>query len=261
MNIQMDGAGKDIGWLKVLGVPVGILLILFLALVVIKEGFAVSQLKGAKPQNTISVSAEGKVTSIPDLAVINVGVTTSGNTADIAQTSATENTNRIIDFVKGKGIGKDDISTSQFSIYPTYDYTNGRNTINGYQATQTIMVKVRGVDKDQKQLDTVLGGLTGVGANTINGVQLTFDDPDNLRQEARKLAIKKATEKAKELAQVSGLTLGKVVSISEGGVSGYPMPMAYGVGGGAMDMKSAVPDVEPGNQDISANMTVTFEVK
>lgn len=242
----------------------GGLLVAFVALLIADKAYSLTQtLQNKNPKNTISVSAEGKVSAIPDLATVNLGVLTQGDTAERVQSENSQKINKIIDFVKQKGIERDDISTSQFNIYPNQDYRDGKATITGYQANQTITIKVRGVDKSTEKLGEVLAGVTSNGANQINGVSLGFDDPDDKRQEARKLAIEKAKAKAEELAKASGLRLGKVVNVSEsGGFSGPPI--AYGEGsGGAMPLydKAVSPNIEPGNQDITATMMVVFEVK
>jgi len=245
----------------------GGLLIAFVALLIVGKTKDLKDVLGNKnPDNTISVSAEGKVQAVPDLATVNLGVLTQGSDPSVVQEQNSVKVNKIIDYIKQQGISKDDISTSQFNIYPQYDYNNGRNTIIGYQLNQTITVKVRGMDKSTDILSKILKGGVQQGANEVNGVSLGFDDADELRQEARKLAIEKAKVKAQDLAQAAGLKLGKVVSVSETGSYGGPI-MPYeglGIGGGGYggsDMKSASPNIEPGSQDVVANMTVVFEVK
>jgi uncharacterized protein YggE len=243
----------------------GGLLIAFVALLVVGKGKDLSDtLANKNPKNTMTVSAEGKVSATPDLATVTLGVVSQGqNAADVTDQNS-KKVNKIIDFIKAQGITKDDISTSQFNVYPRYDYTNGKNEINGYEARQTISVKVKGVDKSNEKLGKIIDGSTNNGANEVQGVSLSFEDPDNLRQEARQKAIEKAKAKAQELAKTAGITLGKVVSVSESGYGGYPMPMyAEGIGGGAgYDLvKSVSPNIEPGSQDITAQMSVVFEVK
>lgn len=248
---------------RVLLWPIGVLLVLFLGLLVVQKSFEVSQLtKPSSAKNTITITGEGKVRAVPDLAQIELGVTTQGSTASDVQNQSTTKINKIIEFVKKQGVPQEDITTSNFSMYPTYDYSNGKNDINGYQANQTISIKIRGVDKSKDQLNKVVSGVTDQGANQINGVNFTFDDPDSFRQKAREEAINKAKEKAAELAKFSGITLGRIITVSENG-QGTPMIMPYaasGMGGGAM-VDSSTANVEPGTQDITATMTVVYEVK
>ena len=244
----------------------GGLLIAFVALLVIQKAHDLQQtFKNAKPANTISVSGEGKVSATPDLAEVTIGVLSQGTTAVDVKNQNNDKVNKVTAFIKAQGIDQKDITTSQFSFYPTQDYTNGTPKITGYQGNQSVTVKVHGVDKDQTVLEKILDGAVNNGANQINGVNLTVENPTDLQNNARKLAIDDAKKKAQELAAEAGLTLGKVVSISESGGS-YPGPIPYAANaalgmGGAADVKSIAPDIQNGNQDITETMTVTFEVK
>lgn len=239
-----------------------VLLGLFLLLLVADKFYSLYQnIRPAVPKNTVSMSAEGRVSATPDLATITVGVTSNGNTAKAVQDDMAKKVNQIIDFVKKQGIDPKDITTSNFSVYPNYDYQRGTNEITGYQGNETVTVKIRGVDKSTEKVSIILDGATASGGNQIQGVYFSFEDPDNLRQEARKQAIAKARQKAQELADEVGLKLGKIVSISDN-TGSYPVPMPYaaeGLGGGG-GAKSA-PDIEAGSQDISASVTITFEIK
>ncbi|MGE5392149.1 MAG: SIMPL domain-containing protein [Candidatus Saccharibacteria bacterium] len=249
-------------WLTiVLGISVVVLILLFIA----DKGFTLSHsIIKTKPDNTISMSAEGKVNAVPDLATVNLGVLAEGKNAALAEQEATKKVNQITEFVKQQGVDKKDITTSNFSINPRYNYHDGKSDIVGYDVSESVMVKVRGVDQSTEMLGKILQGAVDNGSNVINGVSLTFDDPDNLKQEARKLAINKAKEKAQDLAKEAGIKLGKVISISEAG-SAYPTPVysEMGYGGAARDQvaKSVAPNIEAGSQDVVANITVTFEVK
>lgn len=242
----------------------GALLIILVAILILQHGYSFKMLiKNEKPANTISVSAEGKVTSIQDMATVVIGVMSQGSTAAAVKDMNNSKINKIIDFIKAQGINDSDIKTSQFTFYPQQDWQNGRGTIVGYQSDQSVTVTVKGVDKSQTVLEKILDGAVNNGANQIQGVNFSFENSDSLQQEARKQAIDKAKAKAQGLAQEAGLTLGKVVSILESNSSGIiPMPYALGagIGGGGMD-KSVAANVEPGSQDIVETMTVVFEVK
>lgn len=248
-----------------LGTVFGVLIIVLVALMIVEKGNSLSSTwSGKNPKNTISISAEGKVKAVPDKADINVGVISQDASAEKAQKDNSEKVNKIIDFVKQEGVPAEDISTSQYNIYPNYDYSNGKNTITGYQVNQTVSIILKDASgKNKEALGKILAGVTANGANQINGVSLGFEDADNIRQEARQKAIEKAKEKAADLAKTAGIKLGRVVNISE---SGYATPMPYAasaIGGDALmaNEKAVSPNVEPGTQDITATMSVTFEVK
>lgn len=243
----------------------GGLLVAFVALLIIQKAHELQNtFKNSKPANTISVSGEGKVSTTPDLATVNIGVMSQATTAVDAKNQNNEKINKIISYVKSQGIKDADISTSDLNLYPqqTYPVNGGNPTITGYQQTQTVTVKVHGVDKDQSVLDKILDGVVNNGANQVNGVSLSVEDPSALQQKAQVKAIADAKQKAQQLAQEAGLTLGKVVSVSEnsGGLP-VPMPYAVGMGGGAMASKSIAPNIQTGSQEIDEMMTVTYEVK
>lgn len=241
----------------------GGLLIAFVALAVVQKGFEVSKnLKSENPDNTISISSEGKVTTEPDMAVVNLGVFSTGSNAANLQDENSKKVNKVVEYIKQQDVKAEDITTTQFSIYPQYDYTSGKNTLSGYQATQTVTVKIKGKENLGQRVGKILDGATDNGANEITGVYFTLENPDDLRQEARKKAIANAKTKAQDLANEAGIKLGKVVSISESG-GGYPVPMYYdkavlegGLGGGG-----STPDIQTGSQDITESVTVTFEIK
>lgn len=245
----------------------GGLLVIFVAFLIVQQGYNFSNIvKNQKPANTISVSADGKVTATPDLATVNIGVLSQGTTAVDVKNQNNDKVKKVTEFIKAQGISAADITTTQFSFYPQQDYNNGTPRITGYQGNQSINVKVHGIDKSQDILEKILDGSVNNGANQIQGVNFSFENPDSLQQQARKLAIDKAKVKAQDLAQEAGLSLGKVVSIAETN-SGFPGPMPYALNsapamaGGMADVKSIAPNVEPGSQDISESMTVVFEVK
>lgn len=260
MEIKWDSQNYAPKWLFA---TIGILISLLLLIFVIDKTYSFSQnFKSRIPNNTIAMSAEGKVTATPDLATITLGVLTKGPTAARVQDANSEKINQVVKFLKDNNIDEKDITTSSYSIYPDYSYQDNKSIIIGYQANQTVTVKIHNADKEKDKIGRIIDGATNNGANEVNGVYFSFEDVDNLRQQARKIAVAKAKEKALDLANEAGIKLGKVVSISEGG-SYYPQPRmdyAYGKGGGGED-SSVAPDIQPGSQDITENITVTFEVK
>lgn len=242
---------------------IGVLVVILLALVVLDKIHVVQEdFKSTIPKNTISMSAEGKLSAVPDLASVSIGVLTTAATAKQAQADNTTKANAVIEYIKQQGVDAKSITTTDLSVNPQYDYSSSVQKIIGYQANQTVNVKVHGVDKSTEVLNKVIGGATNAGANQINNVSLSFENPDDLRQQARKLAVDKAKQQAKELADQAGLKLGRVVNISESSNQmPYPMPYALdsaaGKGGGPI----TVPSVQTGSQDITESITLTFEIK
>jgi uncharacterized protein len=247
----------------------GVLLIVFVAMLVVEKGDALSdKFKNKKPANTLQVSGEGKVDAVPDVATVTIGVMSQGKTAADVKDENNRKASAIIDFIKKQGVEDKDIKTTNLSLNPQQDWTGGRAVIVGYQGNQTVTVKFLGVDKNQDRVEKVLDGVVAAGANEVYGPYFSFNDPDDLKQQARKLAIAKAKEKAQELAQEAGLTLGKIVSVSESG-GYYPTPMMYGYDKAVTNQASEAravapsmaPTIEPGQTEITQTMTVVFEVK
>jgi len=260
-NPKFNGANLLPKWLiNSLG---AVLIIFFAVLVVGKVKDLTDSFKNEKKDNTISISAEAKVKAVPDLATVSLGVLTQGLTPQKAQEENTKRINKIIEFIKEQGIDKEDIATSRFNISPRYNYRSGKSEIVGYQVTQTVIVKVRGADESTETLGKILDGAVSNGANQINGVVLSFDNPDELRQQARIKAIEKAKEKAEELTKVAGIKLGKVINISEneGGDIPYPRYGGYELNAKIKGTEGVLPNIEQGSQNLVERMTVVFEIK
>ncbi len=255
---------------KWLVVSLGVLIMLLVLLLIIQQGHDLQlAFMNSKPVNTLQMSGEGKITATPDLATVTIGVVGQGSTATAVQNQTTQKVNQVIAYIKSQGVADKDISTSEFSLEPQQNYPNipvaGAPTIVGYSGNQTVTVMVHGVDKDQSVLDKIIDGAVTNGANQIQGVDLSFENStlSTLQQQAQQAAINDAKQKAQVLAQQAGLTLGKVVNVSENSSPVMPLPFAVnsamGMGGSAA--QSATPNVQVGSQEIDETMTLTFEIK
>lgn len=215
-----------------------------------------------EPRGTISVSGDGRVFMAPDIAQLSFGVQTGRQpTAKAAMDKLTTSMNAIIAATKAAGVPEKDISTQSFWLNPIYDYTTGGQVFRGFEASQSLSVKVRNLDK----VTDVLSAATEAGANQAGGVNFTIDDPEAKRAEAREEAIKEAKEKARVLAGQLGVTLGEIKNFSENS-GGWVAPMymrteAYGVGGGMDDVAQKAPELPAGEQEINVNVTLTFEIQ
>ncbi len=206
----------------------------------------------------LSVSAIGKAESIQDVATVTVGVVTEGQTSQIVKDQNSTKMNQVITFIKQTGIEDKDIKTSQFYISPKYSYNNQQQTVVGYQANQTITVKVRNVDKSSQQLEGIVDGAVTHGANQINGIDFSYGDDDALVQTARKQGIDKAIANARLIAKDAGLNLGGIVNVITS-TSGNAQPI-FADSNMAL-AKSASPQIELGSQEVFANVTVVFKLR
>lgn len=214
----------------------------------------------AYPTTEFSVTGEGKVEVIPDTATINAGITVSA-AQDVAtvQKQINEVNNKIIAGMKDLSISKKDIQTSEYSIYPNYNYENGQK-IDGYMGNATVSIKTHRLD----QVQNIFSKLTEAGANQIQGVTFSVDDMTKVRVKARTRAIDDAKKQAQQLAKDSGIKLGKITNIIESpGPEQYPPYMAKSYAGGGDVAEVSAPDatIEPGSQTISSTVTLFFEKK
>ncbi len=221
---------------------------------------------GVNATNIISVSGDGEVFAVPDTATFSVTVQEEAKDVKDAQDVATKKSNAIIAYLKEGGVEEKDIQTTDYSVHPQYDYTNstcsggycppGKQTLRGFQVSQTLTIKVR----DTKKAGGLLSGVGSRGASSVSGLSFTIDDQDALEAEARDKAIAKAKEKAEVLADSLGVRIVRIVGFSEGG--NYPVP--YGRGGDVMTMAAeakAAPEIPVGENKITSNVTVTYEIR
>jgi uncharacterized protein YggE len=203
----------------------------------------------------LSVSASADATRVPDVATISTGVVTQAPDANAAMRANAAQMDKVMGAIRAAGIAERDIQTSGINLNPNYKYVeNSPPTIVGYQASNTVNVKVRDLSKLGKVLDTFVAQ----GANQINGPSFEVDKPDEAYDEARIAAIKKAQARAQTYAKALGMNVRRIVSISEGGASvPRPMPMMRAMAADA-EMKST--SVSPGESTLSANIEVVFEL-
>ena len=203
----------------------------------------------------LSVSAQAEAKRVPDVATISTGVVTQAADANAAMRANAEQMSKVVAAIKAAGIAERDVQTSGISVNPQYRYAeNQPPTITGYQANNTVSLKVRDIAK----LGKIMDALVAQGANQINGPSFEVDKPDEGYDEARLAALKKAEARAETYAKALGLRVRRLVSISEGG-GGFqpPIPMMR-----AMTMEKATADtsVSPGESTLSVSIDVVFEL-
>ena len=204
----------------------------------------------------LSVSAQAQAHRVPDVATISAGVVTQAADANAAMRDNATQMDKVMAAVRGAGIAERDVQTSGISVQPQYKYAeNSPPTITGYQASNTVNIKVRDIGK----LGKVLDALVASGANQVNGPSFEIDQPEPAYDEARLAALKKAQARAETYAKAMGLRVRRIVSISEGGGGFHPpIPMMRAQ---AMDMVAAKEtSVSPGETTLSVSIDVVFEL-
>jgi uncharacterized protein len=220
-------------------------------------GSSALQATATSADTGISVSGNGKVSAKPNIANSSIGIEVTGTSLADATSQANSKMSAVIDKIKSMGVADKDIQTTNYSVQPITDQPKpggGTPKITGYRINNQVNVTVRKID----DLGKILDAAVAAGANTIYGVSFSIDDPTPYQQQARAAAVKDAMDKAGQLAKAGGLTLGKIVWISEGTVSQRPVFAAaapVGLGGGGV-----VP-VETGELDISISVEVRFALQ
>ena len=210
----------------------------------------------AAPQGTLlSISTTAEASRTPDVATISTGVVTQAADANAAMRDNAVQMDKMMAALRAAGIAARDIQTSGINLNPQYKYADNQPpAIVGYQASNSVNVKVRELAK----LGKVLDALVAQGANQINGPSFGIDKPEAAMEEARLAAVKKAQAQAQTYARALGLQVKRIVSISEGG-AGQPGPMPV------MRMMAAAPmekdtAISPGESSVSVSVEMVFEL-
>lgn len=249
-----------------LGVAI-IIVLLILAYTAVSYVKTYSQSIQPSSFRSFSVSAEGKVVAVPDVAQFSFGVKTEGglNIADL-QTENTKKVNEAINFVKSNGVDSKDIKTANYSLDPRYQYYSCPKSggacpppeIVGYTVSQTVLVKIR----DFKKIGDILAGVVKNGANEVSSLSFTIDDQTLVQDQARNEAIAKAKVRAQAVAKAGGFHLGRLLSIEENTTPiyyGYETMKAAGIGGGAVS--APTPAIEAGSQEVTVTMILRYEIE
>ena len=215
---------------------------------------ALAQAAPASDGTLLSVSSRAEARKAPDIATFSAGVVTQAADGNAALRQNAEQMNRVLAAIKAAGVADKDVQTSGISLNPQYRYEeNQPPRITGYQASNTVNVKLREVAKMGKVLDALVAS----GANQINGPSFGIDDPEPLYDRARLDALKAARARAETYAGALGVRVRRIVSISEGGAA-MPSPMPR-----MAMMKAEAYDSTPvaaGESSVSVNLDVVFEL-
>jgi len=224
---------------------------------------------GVSATNTISVSGEGEVFAVPDIATFTISVREEGADVNEAQTKATKKANDIIAYLRAENIEERDIKTQNYSVNPRYEWQQagvcrteycppGKQVLLGYEVYQSVLVKVRNTE----EAGGILSGVGALGVSEVSGLSFTIDDDEALQADARAKAIQDAEKKAEALADDLGVTLVRIVGFSED--AGYqPYYAKREMAVLAMDSAGSAPapELPVGENKILSNVTVTYEIR
>lgn len=234
-----------------------LVLIVFFAVQIWKGSRQASEV-GLEPRepNVITLEGEGKISGVPDLARVDIGLLSEGADIPKIQAENTAKVNAMLRALRDLGIQEADIQTSNYNISPIYRYDEGRQTVSGYMVSQNVSVKVR----DLAKVGSVIARVGELGANQVNGVTFTLDEPAELQAEARKLAIEDAKDKAAELSRALGVKVVRIITFSES-PGGTPIPYPMNLKSLEDARGSTAPEIQPGTLDVASRVSITFEIR
>lgn len=202
----------------------------------------------------VTVLGSGEVQGTPDTLSVNASIEFIAADVTGAMNQTSERQQAVITALVDAGIDRKDISTSEVSLQPQFSGApENPQTIVGYRASNSIDIKIRQLDAASQTLALIVS--TGGNATRINSVNYSIEDDSQLVRDARSRAFNDAKERADQYAQLSGMDLGKVISISEAQGSTPPTPLPSTRGA---EMAS-VP-LEPGQQTVGFTVTVVWEL-
>lgn len=217
----------------------------------------VASSEGEQAANYILVTGTGSVKVVPDIAYINIGVRNSDESVTVALDENTLQAQAIRDELIALGVAEEDIQTSSFNVYPQNNYDfEGNITSTTFVVENNVYVTVRDLDG----MGEMLGKVTESGANSIYGITFDVVDKTAALDQSRELAIANARTQAEQVAAVSGVKLGDIISIDVYSSDAPVIMDMYGIGGaGAVyPLTSAKVPISAGSYVINASITIKY---
>jgi len=205
------------------------------------------------------VNGEGKAMAVPDVTILSLGIEAEASTVAQAQQEAAGAMDKVMKALTGNGVQEKDIQTQQFSVYPIRRWIEeeNREEIIGYRVTNIVAAKIRAMDKAGSIIDAVAEA--GGNLTRINDISFAVDDPTLYYKEAREKAVEDAIAKAKQIAEVAGIKLGKPIYISEGTVY-IPSPVPYKSFAEGAPAPAPPTPISPGELEIRLTVQMVYEI-
>lgn len=217
--------------------------------------------KSAPAQKSITVSGEGRIVVVPDHVRIFAGVSELADTTGKAQDQANQRLARVLGVLKKNEISERNIQTSQLSIRPEYDWSDGVRRLIGQRVEQTLDISIPEIDVRPERVAQILDQLGAINQVEMHSVNFDVKNRKELVSRARILAFEEARQKAESLAGLAGLVLDKPLQVSE--IAGNPVPAPYFQGTPRMEMTTgaAAPALPAGEMDVTITVNVIFAAR
>ena len=203
------------------------------------------------------VTGEGKALATPDTALLRLGIEAEADSVNKAQKKASEAMDKVMKVLRSNGISEKDIQTQRFNIYAVRRWfeEGNREEIIGYRVTNTVVARIRKID----EAGTVIDAVAEAGGNLtrIENITFTVENPTPYYKEARENAVRDATIKAKHLAELADIDLGKPIYISEG--TAYSPPARDFYKGEAISAVPPTTPISPGELEFRLTVQMVYE--
>lgn len=207
--------------------------------------------RNERKTNDITVEGVGRIMKNPDMAIVTFGVVTQGEDVTEVQRENEIAMQKVINGLLEYDIKEEDIRTVQYTIYPRYDYIEGRQVLAGYQINNIIEVKVY----DLQTLGDLLADAVNNGVNNQQGIEFTLKDSQINYREALNKAVLDGKYKAMEVAETLGVGIDPIpASVIERSTFGQAVQIAR------MGVVKEAESIQPGNITIEASVIEKFNI-
>lgn len=216
---------------------------------------------------TTTLSAEGKVTVIPDVAKVNFSISLENVSIEKLTNENNLKMQTVIDYLKSVNIKEKDIKTTNYTLYPVYEqkcfddnsgFKRCNSILSKYKLDHEVTITIR----DFTKIDTIVGKITELGVNNISNISFSIEDVEKVQNEAKIQAIQKIMQRANDISNATKVRFGRITNISENFYGGYNRDYAVS----SMKLESATGAIAPapieaGSKDVTATVSITFEIK
>ncbi|MBT8318640.1 MAG: SIMPL domain-containing protein [Gramella sp.] len=206
-------------------------------------------------RSLVNVTGEGIVKVEPDEVLIKSRIEHEGSSAAEVKKQNDEVVDKVIKFLKSQNIEEKDIQTDYLNLNKRYDYNDKTYS---YVANQAISITLHEI----KEYEKIMKGLLENGLNRIDGIQFKSSQMEKYEQEARKIAVLNAQEKAKQLVEPLGQSIGKALFLSETDSNSFQPIYRMDAAVQEMSMsKEGGQSIAPGELEIKIKVNAGFELK
>lgn len=204
----------------------------------------------------VVTAGEGVIKRAPDRVWVSISAESRARSPREAQQANAQAMNAVLAKLKGTGLPPEAIRTTAYDLRPEFDYKDGKQTLRGYVARNTVEVRVDEIERIGEVLDAAVGS----GATSVSGMRFDLKARDEVEREALKLAVADARERATAAAAGAGMTVSEVVRIEEQRVSAPP-PRPMMMSARQADSLESQPPISPGELEIRATVIVTSSIR